>query len=82
MHLYYIEHMYSKVKVLSGIITGNFCYHFYSVLINTQLNFNTCIWNTDISNTMDISKLFESPNHLIFKYFTLDISNTLFLTSF
>lgn len=34
MRLYKIEYKYSKVKVLSGILTLNFCYHFYSVLIN------------------------------------------------
>lgn len=36
-----------------------------------QLNFN--ISETDIMNTVDVSKWIVSPNHLFLRYFTLDI---------
>lgn len=47
--------------------------HFINV-IYVKLDFD--ISNTDISNTMAISKWLASPKHLFFKCFTLDILNT------
>lgn len=47
---------------------------FKSIGVYIELNFN--ISNTDISNTMNMSKRFASHNHLLFKYFTLDISKS------
>lgn len=44
-----------------------------------KLQLNFVISNTHILNTTDMSKWFVSPNHLYFKYFTLDISK--FITS-
>lgn len=41
-----------------------------------SIQLNLDISNTDIFNTIDISKWFVSPNHLIFKLFSLDILNT------
>lgn len=45
-----------------------------SLKVQIQLNFN--ISNSEILNTMDMSKSFVSPKHLFLMYFTHDISNT------
>jgi hypothetical protein len=38
-----------------------------------QIQLNFSILNTDILNTIDMSKSFCGPNHLFIKNFTLDI---------
>lgn len=69
LHRYYLCTAY----IWGGGGGGGLCYRYWKkhFFFNVQLNFD--ILNTDISNTMDVSKWFASPNHL-FSYELLDIT--------
>lgn len=64
----------SNLPVLATIsrLTSNT--NFLTFLIHMQLDFN--ISSNDISNTMDMSEWFVSPNQLFFKHFIQDILNS------